>query len=758
MSQHKEKILKISGVLVLVTITVLALVKYPSILDKQLREQIKTNLKDISAQNVFILQQEVMDQMSSLMEIAARIGDSQQIDYEDAARILREVVDRHPFKRMGIADREGNAHTTDEVAMNISSRRYFQKSLQGETAVSQRLMDYADGEAIVVFSTPVYQEGETAAVLFATYDIHEFARILTHASSAEAGGFCVVREDGDIIVSDIFSMEEGPQNIYQALAGVRDEDAQVLTQISQALENGRSGGVHIHGKEDRYLQISSIDVNDWYLINFIPSSVMDETRTRIMGLTYILCLGIGLMIAAFVFTLFWLERKRYRELEHVLYVDPLTGGYSHQKFLMEARKKLDTAERKAAFLVMDIDRFKLVNEMFGQKEGDKTLCYLAECWQKWIRKDELFARRIADRFTVLAFYEDRDELIRRVEKFVNDVRQGNGDRLDGYVLTPRIGVYLIEDKTEDIQSIHNNAVIAHSDVKSNGSVAYGVFDQAFKEKTLQIKILEDQMEAAYRKNEFIAYYQPKFDARTGELAGAEALVRWQKPDGTLIPPGRFIPLAEKRGFVTKLDKLMFRQVCGQLRSWQEDGRELVPVSVNVSREHLKDSGFIQEYAAMMEKSGVSSHYLELELTESALFENMDVTRTMVEELHRQGIRVLMDDFGTGYSSLMMLKTIPIDVMKLDKSFVDDYNDPRGEKIIECVIGLSRALDIKVTAEGVETREQYEFLRDLGCDCIQGFYFARPMPPEEFGRLLKQRLKKPFPAQESSVPEGQIPLG
>ena len=587
-----------------------------------------------------------------------------------------------------------------------------------------------------MFSTPVYAGEMVASIVFATYDIQEFAVILSQASSRTGGDFCVVGADGDIIVSSIYNSEEERSNIYQVLSELREQGGGDLQDLSRMLKNGSGGELHIHAGEDCYLQISPLAVNDWYLISFVPASIMDKTHTHIMGMTYVLCFGIGLMIAVFVFTLFKMERRRYRELERVLYVDPLTKGFSHQKFMLEAGKKLAAVNPNAAFLVMDIDQFKLVNELFGRQKGDEVLCYLSDCWAKWIRKDELYARRIADRFNVLAFYESREELIDRIQCFMEHLRKESGEKLEGYVLNPRIGVYLIEDKSEDLENIHNNAVLAHSSVKSSSPVSYAVYDREFKRRTLENKILEDQMEAAYRKQEFVAYYQPKFDARTGKMTGAEALVRWLKPDGTLIPPGGFIPLAEKRGFITRLDKLMFRQVCGQLRAWQEEGMDLVPISVNLSREHLKDVGFIREYADMMEQSGISPDFVELELTESALFENMEVTREVVDELHRRGIRILMDDFGTGYSSLMMLKSIPIDVMKLDKSFVDDYNDLRGEKVIECVVGLAGALHIDVTAEGVETREQYEFFRDLGCDSIQGFYFARPMPADDFGRLLK----------------------
>ena len=257
-----------------------------------------------------------------------------------------------------------------------------------------------------------------------------------------------------------------------------------------------------------------------------------------------------------------------------------------------------------------------------------------------------------------------------------------------------------------------------------------------KESMLQKKQLSDQMDHAYRHHRFEVFYQPKYDAKTKELAGAEALVRWRKSDGTMVPPGMFIPLAEETNFVCKLDKYVFNEVCQAQRRWIDKGMKVVPVSVNLSRRHLNNPEFIDEYKTMLDAAGIPIECVELEITESAMYEKQEEFIKIMERLHEIGFAILMDDFGTGYSSLTMLKQIPIDVMKLDKSFVDDYNDTKGEQIIKCVTKMAQDLDISITAEGVETEEQYIFLKEIGCDMIQGYYFAKPMPEQDYEKCME----------------------
>lgn len=291
-----------------------------------------------------------------------------------------------------------------------------------------------------------------------------------------------------------------------------------------------------------------------------------------------------------------------------------------------------------------------------------------------------------------------------------------------------------------MESIMNCVALAHNLARQGRDSIYKIYTDVMKERMLQKKQLSDQIEHAYKNREFVVYYQPKYDSETRMLAGAEALVRWRKPDGQMISPGLFIPLAEESGFVRKLDEYVFQEVCLAQKRWIDKGLRVVPISVNLSQRHLENPEFIDQYKAILDNSGVPIEYIQLEITESAMFEKKEEFVAIMERLHQLGFVILMDDFGTGYSSLMMLKSIPVDVMKLDKSFVDDYDDIRGEQIIRCVMRMAQDLSIAITAEGVETEEQYNFLKSIGCDTIQGYYFAKPMPEEEFEACMQQITK------------------
>lgn len=290
-----------------------------------------------------------------------------------------------------------------------------------------------------------------------------------------------------------------------------------------------------------------------------------------------------------------------------------------------------------------------------------------------------------------------------------------------------------------MQEMLNAASFARGSVKQGQhDKPYAFYTDAHRNKLLHDKRLADEIEMALKNNEFEPYFQPQYRTADKKIYGAEALMRWRKKDGTIVSPSGFIPLAEKNGFVSQLDENMFYMVCKRQRELLDSGIQPVPVSVNMSRQLLYDSMFIEKYIGVMQQFRLPTELIELEITETALFENQDKFLDIINRLHDYGFKILMDDFGTGYSSLMMLKSIPIDIMKLDKTFIDEYNSKTGLNIIKCVTNLANSLDIAVIAEGVELEEQYNLLKDLKCDIIQGFYFSRPIPFDKFKKLLEER--------------------
>ena len=302
-----------------------------------------------------------------------------------------------------------------------------------------------------------------------------------------------------------------------------------------------------------------------------------------------------------------------------------------------------------------------------------------------------------------------------------------------------MGIYEVDGETDDIVSMADRAYIARQTIKNKGDTAWAFYDGAVRDKLLHEKEIESQMEKALAEGEFIAYYQPKYSTKEQKLIGAEALVRWRRSDGIIVPPYQFVPLFERNGFINKVDRYMFELVCRQQMRWLKQGLIPVPISVNMSRMCLYDPHIVDEYIGVLNGSGLSAAYIKLELTESAFFENISIMNNVIEALHKVGIKVLMDDFGTGYSSMMMLKNVAIDVLKLDKSFVDDIGDDRSEKIISNIIYLAHSLQIEVTAEGVETAAQFEFLKSVGCDYIQGYYFYKLNPDAKVDKQPSVKL-------------------
>jgi len=333
---------------------------------------------------------------------------------------------------------------------------------------------------------------------------------------------------------------------------------------------------------------------------------------------------------------------------------------------------------------------------------------------------------------------DHDALCRRLEELCSRLQSYSIWPQNKLAIVPAMGIFQIRDKSLTLDFCLDCAGIARKSRKGQFAVHYAFYDERVKEQIYRDKRIEAVMKSALENGEFRAYYQPQYDAESKRIVGAEALVRWARPDGEIVSPGEFIPLFEKNGFISELDRYMFRIVCEQQKEWGNRGYAVVPVSVNVSRKLLYDLNFVEKYNRILTETAVEVQNVEVEITESVFFDNQPRLLDAIRHLHQSGYRILLDDFGTGYSSMAMLKDMSFDTLKIDKSFVDNIGDERGNKIVDGIIRLAESLELSTIAEGVETREQYEYLKAHGCDVIQGYYFGRPMTAESFEMLLSSQ--------------------
>ena len=436
-----------------------------------------------------------------------------------------------------------------------------------------------------------------------------------------------------------------------------------------------------------------------------------------------------------------IERSQMRvddELKYRAEYDVLTGILNKSKFFYNTRNMLNIfGTEDFAFIRIDIEKFQLINSFFGMDEGDNLLKYMADYLQN-VEKEYryiTYGRIEADIFAVCFSYKSEKEITDFVKKFTNQMEKYPLD----FDITPFLGVYLVKNRDLSINEMYDKANLASKNCKGNYIQNYFFYTKEMSEEIIKEQHIINNMKNALKNEEFVLYLQPKYELQRNSIAGAEVLVRWITADGRMISPGEFIPVFERNGFILKLDQYVWEKTCQLLAGWRDEGRKIFPVSVNISRVSLYNPKIVDVICGLTEKYNIPPEWLQLELTESAYTGNPKAIKEMMEQLQKKGFSILMDDFGSGYSSLNVLKDIAVDVLKIDMKFLDGSGDDgRSENILASVVRMAKWLNMPVVAEGAERKEQVSFLHSIGCEYVQGFYFARPMPVKEYEKLLYEQ--------------------
>ena len=418
--------------------------------------------------------------------------------------------------------------------------------------------------------------------------------------------------------------------------------------------------------------------------------------------------------------------------------DQLTGLYNREFFYRYAAQHDEYhPEEPTDAIVLDINHFHMVNERYGKEFGDRVLRLVAEKLRAKVSdSDGIICRKEDDTFLIYCLH-----------------RSDYGQILDGvcmqmetdYQIRARMGVYPDVDRGIDLERRFDRAKQAADAVRNSYSQTVGFYDNAMHEKELYLEQLLEDFHTAIREKQFTVFYQPKFDVRPDEpvLCSTEALARWRHPKLGLISPGVFIPLFEKNGLIRELDSFVWREAVAQIRTWEERLGRLIPVSVNVSRIDLNDPPLLKILEKTVDEAGIGRESILLEITESAYTDNAEQIVNVVKTLRESGFFIEMDDFGTGFSSLNMITTLPIDALKLDIQFIRTaFRDRKDTRLLETVIRLAQSLGLSTIAEGVETEEQMLTLKALGCDVVQGYYFSKPLPADEFEAFAREKCRWP----------------
>jgi len=402
-----------------------------------------------------------------------------------------------------------------------------------------------------------------------------------------------------------------------------------------------------------------------------------------------------------------------------------------RRFRRNVYQLLFSSEREIAFIQFDIHKFKIVNDLYGEKFGDEILDFINNELEKCCHERQFFVNLRSDVFMVVTEYDREEELSELIHEL--DARISSYKNVK---LHMSYGVYTVEEKEMELRQMEDRASMARKAAKKNVLTNILFYKEQFKESLYNRKFIEENMQAAISERQFLMYLQPKYSIVRKQIIGAEALIRWRHPERGMVYPNQFIPIIEENGFIKKVDYYIWEEACRFIKKCESAGIVNCPISVNVSRIHLRDDECIQVLADLIKSYDIPKGLLELEITETVDDQQVSMKALQLKE---EGYTLLMDDFGSGYSSLNILLETPFDVIKLDKKFIENMMvSEKGKLILEQVVSMADKLELGLLAEGVETRDQVELLQSIGCDQVQGYYYAKPMPEEEFYELLLQQ--------------------
>lgn len=704
-----------------------------------LEREIISSLSEEAEENAALIEKEIDAKFGVLQSFANELSSTG--DEIAEIRDMQSFVEVYNFRRMGFVDLNGIAKTTDGFEKDLSFREFYQVGLKGESFITESLQETigdSTEDMINILSVPVYDnKGEIKGVLFATYLTEKFHEVIFSDSFQGEGYTYIVAGDGDVISSYGDGMQKEYDNIFIYTGDAAKYGDVTQEKVENEMREKLSRvGIGVNEDNVKYfycykpLEIKSADM-DWYIFSVEPKSVFDDRMHPIMrDIQFLIVILICILVMANIIYLYYNVRRR-QELFRLAYKDSITGGDNFSNFKEKAKKYENT---EGYVIALDISEFKLVNNVCGNARGDEILKAIWDVILANCNDNEQAARVNADRFVIFWIESSKKTVTYRIEKLINEI-EGISEQLSVPRLYPVIGIRAVE-KLDDADKRYGEALRAKALVKDRRDRHYAFYDEIDYDTIVENKKLENGFEKALADKKFEVWYQPKFNSHTGKIVGSEALIRWRADDGSLISPGRFIPLFEKNGNIIRLDEYVFREVCRQQKEWQKEGIQILPVSVNISRFSLYYSNVVEKYERIINYYDVDHKYVQIEITESAIIENTVIVE-LIQKFHDAGFDILLDDFGSGYSSLASLNQMPFDTIKLDKSLVDYVGNENGEKLLKFIVQLVQSLGMKITAEGVEYKEQLDFLENLNCDDIQGFYFSKPLMLADFSAKLTE---------------------
>ncbi|MCQ2573984.1 MAG: EAL domain-containing protein [Treponema sp.] len=717
-----------------------AVYRCAKLVEKNYLEQLEQNLEDVAFQISQSLREQIEIRYELLKSVAIRFDIEPEKRLENLY-MFEPVTDAFRLVRIGFCDKNGISHATSGFSADLRFREFFKRGMNGETYISDVLQDAMDEnhDHVTVMSMPIHNRaGEIDGIAAITYKTEYLSDDISSEIFEGVGATIVISENGIVNISSNESLINIHDNLFNKLfENMKDENisrTEIVNRIIGGNYRERNNYFTlIFGNKEYYYDVEPVNImgekHVWYAISLVPKEYFAArfrpTKVNLYRmLMFVLIFG---LVSIFLVEVVSMHQRSLTN--RMAYVSPLTGGPNTNQFFNILKRN----EISDGFMVyMNIENFTNTSLAIGKGRSNKLLKSTWNLLALEERSDDLFCHNQKDSF-LLYFGNINEETLEKRLELLRDIIHDEAISEHISWVNAHFGIYKIR-KANRLEDASHKAEIAAHDVHPD-SKCFAYFDDKKQKRQIELQKLEDHFDEALNAREFEIYFQPKYNSAEKRLTGCEALVRWNYKGKKMVSPGEFIPMLERTGKIVKLDEYIFERVCEYQSNWKKSGLKIVPVSVNISKATLFLDNIEEYYCSILERHDLTTREIQLEVTET-LVSTSGSMANLLNRFRDRGFKILMDDFGTGYTALSTLNLQCFDTLKMDKSLIDGIENDFGQDLLAGVIEMTKKLGYYITAEGVETEEQFLFLKALECDDIQGFLFSKPLPANEFALRIE----------------------
>ncbi len=658
--------------------------------------------------------------------VVEKVGDDSTFEFD----ILNQDLSSEIFNALYLAKADGTVRSTDGIERNYGDRSFFRLAMSGRSNISNPITSQFDSKRIIVYAVPIQKDNQVIGVLCGRNTVEELNKIILSQMYGSSTDVYVVGDNGEVILSNNYDnnfVVNSFNDYYINLSAPSNSQYILSTNHSQSIEWEDNYG------NTSYINYQKIDnVSDWYILTTANPEVLATKIQHMKQLTWCVVILINILFLCIYYYVIKIKKDNLEYIKRLAFYDSVTGLLNNNGFMKKVESVLKRSNQTYySLVVFDLESFKLINEIYGYSKGDQLLKEIAFRLKAEFHPSTIFGRLSNDVFILML-----DTRIKYEEKLIPATIQSIVNLASQQIienpLNASIGMYYFDNSELNIQRAIDHADMARLHAKKNLSKRYYLFDDKLFKNKMDLKLIEQEIKPSLISKHFQVFYQPKVNPCTEEIVGAEALVRWFHPDRGFISPALFIPIAEKSGDIITVGRWVFNEVCSMLAQQKEKGIESIPISINLSRVELYQSDLILFLKSVISRYQIDPCLIEVEITETTALNDVELINEKIKAIHELGMKVSMDDFGTGSSTFSNLKQVDIDILKIDRSFLCDIETNfKSKELVHGIIDLAKRIGVAVVCEGVEVQEQVKILKEMRCDLIQGYVYAKPMPRSEF---------------------------